>query len=386
VFYGQGLTANRLLENEAKTKPLTIAAGPALSRRRKMFFAGVICACAGLVVFLLGEVYIRHFSAIDEAGWHEIADDPILFYRIRAGAAGDDHGHRRTHTAQHIRGPRIFARSPADGAKRVLWIGNSACFGSGCDDEQTAPFQFQDIAADRGVIVESINLAVVGYNVRQVREVLAQRSAEFAGAKTVIYYHHENDIVNAPWAQLAPRLPAGLFWEYDPPQPFVKKLIKRSAVVRRLWNTDVLVRLRGDGDRGIDAPAVRAALADRSAILPIHGFTRKCVELYDEQNEYGLRFRDELYRMADLADAAGASFMMVYWPSRTLLHHAELGRLRRTLSGWCRARGIALVDVTDAFLGSAAADVYSDTIHPGPAGQRIVAEAVFQAWRSEGGQ
>lgn len=351
-----------------------------VSRRRKILYTCLVCAAGASAIFALGEFYIRRFSPLDDAGWYDEAGDPVLFYRLRANVAGDDHGRRRTQTAQRLRGPGpAYEQDAAEGVWRVLWIGDSACFGSGCDDDQTAPKVFDELATRRGVAVESINLAVVGYNVRQVREVLAQRAQEFRGARTVVYYHHENDVVNAPWAQLAPRLPADLYWDYEPPQPFVKKLIKRSAVVRRLWNTDLAVRLRGGGEYGIDAATVRAALPDRSVTLPIHGFTRKCVELYDDGNEYGRRFREELRRMAELSSARGAGLVFVYWPSRTLLHHVELDTLRRTLRQWCLAEGVVFIDVTEAFLADSSADLYVDSIHPGPAGQRLIARAVLDA-------
>ena len=64
----------------------------------------------------------------------------------------------------------------------------------------------------------------------------------------------------------------------------------------------------------------------------------------------------------------------------TLQHHEELTRLRDRLSRWCEELGIAFVDVTDTILPSQAADLYVESIHPGPAGQRIIAEAVFETW------
>ena len=335
------------------------------------------------MVFAAGEIYIRLWCPIDEDGWYELTDDPILFYRLTPNLSGDHEGHLRTHTSQRLRGPWVFEVQPPPGVRRVLWVGDSACFGHGCDDNQTAPFKFHQIATASGIAVESINLAVVGYNVRQIRDLLAQRLTEFQGTDTVIYYHHENDIVNAPWAALAPRVPWNLYWEYEAPQSLAKKLIKRSAVVRRLWNTDLLVRLRGIELGTSDADA-RSALADRSIKLPIDPFTRTCVSLYYDVNAYGRRFRDELYTMADLAASINARFVMVYWPSRTLLHHEELIRLRSAFSLWCDEKGILFVDVTDTFLAAEAADVYADTIHPGPEGQNIIAMAVFKAW--SGGQ
>jgi len=350
-----------------------------LSRKRKLLYSAVLCAAASTVVFVAGEVYIRRWSPLGDGGWHELSDDPILFYRLAPNVSGNDEGYHRTQTSQRLRGPWVFEKRPPAGVRRILWAGDSACFGCGCDDDQTAPYYLRQVAADSGQNVESINLAVAGYNIRQVREVLAQRSLEFQGADTVVYYHHENDIVNAPLVPLAFRLPKELFWEYEAPQSLPKKLLKRSAVVRRLWNTDLAVHLR----RTTEPIALRAderrRLVDRSLALPIHPFTRTCAGLYNEENEYGRRFRDELFALADLVSGMKARFFLVYWPSRTLLHHGELSDLRRVLAHWCEQRKITFLDVTDSFLASDAADLYADTIHPGPEGQRIIAETVLRA-------
>lgn len=351
-----------------------------LTRKRKLLYTFVVCTIAAVLLFSAGEIYIRNWGTFDQAGWYELTDDPVLFYRLAPHRSGDDEGHFRTQTSQRIRGPWEFESRPPVGARRVLWIGDSACFGCGCDDTQTAPYYFHAFARASNIPVESVNLAVAGYNVRQAREVLSQRSTEFSGADCVVYYHHENDIVNAPLVPLAARLPGGLFWDYEAPQHIAKKLAKRSAVVRRLWNTDVLVRLRGAGVTDEQAAAERRSLADRSMELPIHPFTRTCASLYNDESAYGRRFRDELFLMADLASAINARLILVFWPSRTLLHHQELNELRRALSQWCRNKGITEVDVTDSFVSSTAPELYSDTIHPGPDGQRIIAEAVYKAW------
>lgn len=81
--------------------------------------------------------------------------------------------------------------------------------------------------------------------------------------------------------------------------------------------------------------------------------------------------------MAKHCGVINAKFVFVYWPSRTLLHHEELARLRTILSSWCHELDIAFVDATDAFLVSEAPDLYFDTVHPGVAGYRLIAELVL---------
>lgn len=348
-------------------------------RRWRVAFALGMTALAATLAFLAGEAWVRWACPIDDSDWYELHDDPILYYRLAADRTGEDHGTRRTQTSQRIRGPDLHAPSPADGTRRVLWIGDSACFGHGVADEQTAPFEFSCLAKTVGLEWESINLGVVGYNVRQVREVLTRRSDEFRGASVVVYLHHENDIINVPWTAVATHMPSGLFWDYEPPQPLYRKLLKRSALVRRTWNSALIVEWLGPGE-GNEADPVRTAelLVNRTLKSPIHPLTRRCASLYDSNAQLGRQFREELARMAEHCRTSGAKFVFVYWPSRTLLHHEELGRLRLTLSEWCHELGIVWVDATDAFLASPATDLYFDAVHPGIGGYRLIAELVLK--------
>ena len=340
-----------------------------MTRRRKFLFTGCVCGVVALLGLVLAELYIRCCIPLDESGWYELVDDPILFYRFTAEKEGEDLGKRRTQTAQRLRGPFTYSEQPAPGVHRLLWLGDSACFATGVADEETAAYRLYELATAAGVSLESINLAVVGYNVRQVREVLARRSAEFQGVSTVVYYHHENDIVNAPWVALAPHLPSKLYRDYDPPQAAWKKVLKRSALVHRLARTQWFARQH----------AVPAASFDPSEPPPMAYYTRLCASLYTDGHAMGRQFRDELYAMADLVEPIGARFILVYWPTQTIRGHDELDRVRSVMRNWCAARNIHLLDVTDAFLAGDARDLYLDPIHPSPDGQRIIAEAVWAA-------
>jgi len=363
----------------------TPSQGLPISRRRKLVFAGLI-ACGGLIAgAIVAEFLLRLYGTTDDRGRYEWVDDPILFYRMRAGVVEDGPTGRRSQTVQHLRGPAVFEKMPPPGTDRVLWVGDSACFGTGVDDAQTAAHQFQRLAGSVRP-TESINLGVEGYNIRQIRETLIRRSVEFQGARLVVYYHHENDLVNAPWAEVAPFLPGGLYWEFEAPQPTIKLVLKRSVLARRLLNS--WRRLSAPvpevaGDRGANTDG-RAGQMEDVPTRAVSEFTRTCTMLYQDESAYGRRFREELRLMRDRADAIGAEFVMVYWPSRTLLGSADLERLRAVLAQWCAEDGVKLVDVTHAFLADSSTELYFDTVHPGPTGQRIIAEEVLRVWSGGG--
>jgi len=324
--------------------------------------------------FSVAELYIRWFLPIDEEGRYELTDDPILFYRLAVDVSGFDLGARYSQTRQHTRGPLEFTHDPKPGVERILWVGDSACYGVRVADEQTAPYQLQQVANSHGAAVESINLGVVGYNVRQVREVIKQRSKEFSGARAIVYFHHENDIVNATWVALAPHIPSGLH-TFERPQSQWKKLLKRSALIHRLGRTRLVGSLLGI------APPDLQQISNSTGSVAINPFSRLCLSLYNEDDPLGRQFREELFAMADKAEQLGARFYVVFWPTPTVGGHKELEQARRTFQKWCSSRGIEFLDVTDDFLAGTPDGLYSDTSHPGARGHRIVAEAVWKAYR-----
>ena len=315
------------------------------------------------------ELYIRWFLPIDEEGRYELTDDPILFYRLAANVEGVDLGASYTQTGQHTRGPLEFTQDPKQGVERILWVGDSACYGVRVTDEETAPYQLQQIATTQGAAVESINLGVVGYNVRQVREALSQRSKEFKGAKAIVYFHHENDIVNATWVALAPHIPSGLH-SFERPQSAWKQMLKRSALIHRLGRTRLVGTLLG-----VPPPDLRQS----TETATINPFSRLCLSLYNEEHRLGRQFRDELFAMAGKAEELGARFFVVFWPTPTVGGRKELEQARRMFQNWCSSPGIELLDVTDDFLAGTSNGLYSDTSHPGPRGHRLIAEAVWKA-------
>lgn len=315
---------------------------------------------------LIGAEFVyRAFISIGEH--YELTGDPILFYRLTGPLYCLDAGAPRTQTEQRVRGLSIKSRECPPATSRVAWVGDSACFGCAVGDEETAPHLFQTMPSEVGTRWESINFGVPGYNVRQVREVVKQRCPEFRGLSAVVYYHHLNDIVNAPWAELAPFLPSDLYWKYERPGNTLVRWLKRSALVRSLGHTRLAATLlrpqRGERDSNIGSTA-------------IGGFTAQCVSLYANDTRHGVQFRDDLNAMADDARRQGADLVMVYFPIRELLGHALSDQIVSVLEKWCAAKGILFVDVSAEFLAANDDDLYVDDTHPGLTGQRIVARSV----------
>ncbi len=337
---------------------------PRPSRRRKLLFAllafGVFCAAGGI----LGEVVCRLLYPIHEH--YERTEDPILFYRLAADVDCIEKDFIRSHTLDHMRGPTVHSRQKEAGVLRVAWIGDSACFGYGVDDDKTASAQLQQAADKTGLSVESLNFGVVGYNVRQALEVVRQRLPEYDGIDVVIYYQHNNDIINAPWAGLAPFIPSELYWTYERPGAKWKQWLKRSALVHRIKNHPLISGLKGAARRD-DTPAPNADTV-----------SLQCASLYSNDNRWGRQFYDDLADMARTAREQGSQFVLVLFPTQGLLNSAAHYNAQAQLKKWADELNIDFIDLTEDYRSADPTELYADPLHPGVEGQRIVSERVLQ--------
>lgn len=93
---------------------------------------------------------------------------------------------------------RSIEPPPCDGCPRVTaWVvGGSSAFGLGQRDEHTIASELVRRAADDGVSLEVVNLAVPGYTIHQEAEkVLARLDAGAAPPDLVLFYNGYNDVL-----------------------------------------------------------------------------------------------------------------------------------------------------------------------------------------------
>ena len=275
-------------------------------------------------------------------------------------------GAARTQSAQGVRAQSVYASEPAAGVHRVLWLRDSACFGTGVGDDETAPAQMEQLAAAGNLRVEAINLGVVGYNLRQVVDVLRIRSQEFRGAEAIIYFHHNNDIVNCPWWRLAAFVPSELRKDYDPPATgLVRRSLRRSVVAQYLRRAGKTLR-NELGGRPDSQPGNRSSI----------GFTQMCLRMYKPGNRYGEQFRADLELLANTAKQGRAPLVVVWWPTRDATSCDAYDSARASVRQWTGEVGASFIDLTEAFEGHEQPGLYVDPLHPGAPGLRIVAAAV----------
>ncbi len=338
---------------------------PKISRRRKVLFSGFVFTLVSLFAFVVGEIVVRQTLSIDPLGWYERSDDPILFYKLKPSVSGLDNGFPRHQTAQGLRGTREYPPRPPANSYRTLWIGDSACCGSLIGDDATAPAQLESMAANDARTIEAINLGVVGYNIRQIREVYHQRSHEFAGVETVIYYHHVNDIYNAPWWRLAPYVTSELRCTFDPPASPLRRVLRRSALLQYLRHTTIVhdwVSAERRNPNGDEANP--------------DSFADMCLRGYVDNESAAHRFRDELRLLAEAVHESGADFIVLWFPARHAARSTSYVDARDRVAGWVADVGGTFLDVTDMFRDGDPATLYVDASHPTREGNHIIATAI----------
>lgn len=267
----------------------------------------------------------------------------------------------------------IESHKPLRGLRKLafVWLGDSACCGSCIGDDETAPAIFETLSNKKNKSAEAINLSVVGYNIRQIRELYRQRSDEFKDVKTVVYYHHCNDIINAPWWRLAPSLPTQLRRDYDPPGSKIRSTLRRSALLQYLTHTELGIRLRKGPQASNNQPNSRPTQ-----------ITRLCLDLYAGQNRYATQFEQDLKTLAEDVKKSGANFVVIWWPTRYAETVPGYLAASDTLKKWTTETGAKFIDVTQPFVDGDHDLLYVDPDHPSGKGQHLIAETVLNSLSS----
>jgi len=248
------------------------------------------------------------------------------------------------------------------GRQRILLLGDSAFFGHGVADSQTPAAQLEDQLRDRGLDVDVVNAAVAGYSIAQ-SSLLMEEIGWDLEPTLVLYANLWSDNTWDAFEDedlLASRRAAQL-------NPLV-----HSAALKVLaaWLTPVLDR---DGGQVIVWTEEDGWPTDRVRRVPIRRYAELTDALIREGTERG----------------AGA---LLIKPSNTVLLGADGPDFglwdpyfdALDLLGDCH--GVPVVDLTEKFSSSELPpdDVFMDLMHPTPAGQGLVAEAIGEALIASG--
>lgn len=336
-------------------------------RRRRLFRLAALLLVPALVAALELYLQVRHAmkpAARGQAYW--TLSDPYLGYRLRPSFQPPDG--RAWINAEGFRGDERHVTG-APGHPRVLLLGNSCVFGSGCLDTEIFPVLLEENLRKAGL--ESavvLNAGVGGYNSNQVRAYLERELWNFRPTDIIVYVGW-NDLVTATWPFFVPGLQLGP--KLSPrPQDWMSQSFRLLESSKLFWSTRVRARalqLALRPDRGVDTWNV----------LAVDNFRANVTAIAEAARQRGVRL---------------FFCRLPYDPARAPRYYAQ-DAFSYTLEGYGRmyasfddeirraAAGHALIDLPAAIRGQETdMDVIYDYNHLGPKGHRLVADSMAEAF------
>ena len=339
----------------ASTSPIEAAPSGGLLRRWSIRAGLVAASClAGLLVV---EASVRRTSAVparlegpDRTLCRPLKDRSGLRYELvpaqRAkqdlSAWGSRPATEVTYTVNRLgyRGQAVQSPKPAD-EFRVVVIGDSFVFGSIVDDEETLPRQLEAMLAQRlgAQRVRVVNLGVPGYQIRQVRATLEQRTLELE-PDLVLMNLFVNDAVDTPVTYKGTVVD-------DDPLPEIAELnwIVRLGLTGGQWGS------AGETiqERTTSWLRERSVLVDTLASrLYLYLFERGNLQQHEHRWRPGGSGFDRVVatidRGVELGAEAGFDFQVSMYPILAHLDDYPLAELHGRLRAACGERGVVFHD------------------------------------------
>jgi lysophospholipase L1-like esterase len=318
------------------------------------------------VAALIGELALR--LAFGHALWPPLLPEPYVdnarLYRVSESrryelkpGADDVVGRERVRirvNAAGLRDDREYAVPKPAGVRRVLVLGDSFTFAGKVVLEQSFPKRLEERLrqATHAGRYEVLNLAVPGYNTRQQALLLEERGLAFEPDQVIVAFVLNDALPAAQLVPLHSRVPLPL-----------RRLLKRLALVqfvaasvKRLPAILAGGRFKGGSEAAELMEGSSGWRAVQEALDAIHGLTTR----------------------------QGAGLLVAIWPMLEGLEGAyPFGAQHALVAGFCRERGIAVLDLLPAFHRGRTEDywVARDDHHPNALAQRVVADAIFEAMR-----
>lgn len=351
------------------------AAGPALPR-----IILLVCLISGLAS--VDQIVGRYVPPADE-------DAPIFTphaargWYHRRNAAGTIAGVRTRTNALGFRGAALPGNK-ANGEFRVLCLGDSVTFGHCLADGQTWVDAFNRAATGglAGRAVTAINAGVPGYATAQELDLMLSEGLA-AKPDLVILQVCFNDVPDM--INTAPGMISGV------PMNFVSTDSNHwSGIVRAIQSVVMKRKLK--------AMQESQMWAGNNAFTGKEGMRRSDQEMYadpplPEMAKGWQNMLATLDRIAAECGTRGIDFIVVFFPvDRQMSADGESINPEATLTRWATDKGVAYVDLADAFraesrrLGFAKGALMMDDVHLSAAGARLAGEvlAEFVAKRISG--
>jgi len=288
---------------------------------------------------------------------------------------------------------RVYAIPKPPGVFRILVLGDSIALGQQLRRSETFPERLELALDAPGRRVEIVNAGVNGYTPYNELHYFLEVGRDFE-PDLVLAAFCMNDVV-APLLHWNRRrrlleIPAEAI-----PNPAYHEAVAEPRFRRRTWAARAAAHSRLLGR--LAAALVPSVAEDwRERCYPTRGRLPNCLTLEDElgievlEDEASPEWRwlRGLYdRLAAAVREAGASFAVIVFPLAYQMDPASSQRAQAAWERYCRARGLACLDLLPALRVAASragppADpdwdhaLWIDVWHPSPAGHAIAAEAI----------
>jgi lysophospholipase L1-like esterase len=306
---------------------------------------GVLVVTVGLMV-AAGEILLRRAEGrSDDTPLHTSTLDPFIPRLIPNTRAVRNGVEIRTNSLGFRGGEIDTTRHPY----RVLCVGDSYVFGSGVEEAETIPSRLQQHlgAALGGGAVECVNLGIDGANAYDHR-VRIERLGLPLEPDLVLYFYLFNDL----W-----QMERGVDWMANRRQGLEGA---RAAHEGRKRQSYVVRYLRPRL-----AALARAVLGRKAGAMDVWD-----AQYHDDVPAWQVT-KPEILRARDLTEAAGARFVFALLPAFAEFRDGvyPLDTYREVVTAFCRAHGIAFIDLHEPFWGGHGRRYWINPMDPHPNGE-----------------
>lgn len=294
-----------------------------------------IVFCALILLFLIGEAVTRYFGGVRYGGW----GDPSSVHLVRRQLVVNARG---------LRGPLVPYRHGSY-ETRILCLGDSFTWGQMVDAEDAWPAVMERGLAARntGPKAVVVNAGQLGWNTAREYEWLAAEGIRYEPDVIVVgFFLNDAEATHFSIGSLLPRPMESLF--------------SRSYFY-------FFLRYR------------MHMLKVRFGLTP--GYVEYIRGLYDPGQFEWKKCKRALRLMHETADERGARFVVVILPLITDWDSYPLQEVHEEVFGFCRSRGISVVDALPAFQSSSETwqvlRIGPADRHPSVAGHKIIANVVL---------
>ncbi len=347
-----------------------------MSVARRIAILSLAWLCGIGIASIVGEVATRLTGAIDVVSVFPRrlltgTDAPLPPYRLRPGVTLTSRGVSIRVNRFGLRGAEI-AREPANDARRILVLGDSAAYGWGLAEADTFPVLLGEDLRRLGMDVEVLNAAVPGYNTESAVALFRHTGLSLAPDALVLGVSLNDFEVTPSFSPLGLLLvgeaSADASWLAAHSEFYFLFRWAAPALLKQWW------RSRSDSEAALERDEQVGEFLRRQAIAGRRRF-------YAAPSGPGWeRIRRSLGDLRELAAGSGLDLAIVVLPEEDQLRSAE-SELEPQLrwKALCAQLELSCLDLWSAFAGAAGSEsLFQDLQHPNALGMRVAASATAE--------